>query len=281
MDIVLARTFLEVIATGSFVTAAERLHVTQSTVSTRIRTLEQELGQPLFHRSKSGATATFAGEQFERYATTLVRVWHQARHEVALPSGFRAVLSVGAQISLWDQLLVNWVSWMRVHAPDVAIRAERGIAETLVNHVVDGTLDIGVMYTPQHRPGYHVEKLFETELILVSTESTALTTSRENYVYVDWGTEFRAFHSIHYPKLSHPYFHVDSSAIGLQYILANGGAGYLPARSVTRHLDTGELNRVADAPVFVLPAYVIYSTDLDSDMRDVALEGLRQLATGH
>ena len=41
MDTELARTFLVVVATGSFVEAAQRLHVTQSTVSTRIQRLER------------------------------------------------------------------------------------------------------------------------------------------------------------------------------------------------------------------------------------------------
>ena len=52
METKLARTFLTVIATGNFVSAAERLHVTQSTVSARIRTLEEQLGCSLFVRNK-------------------------------------------------------------------------------------------------------------------------------------------------------------------------------------------------------------------------------------
>jgi len=61
MDIELARTFLAVVETGSFLDAADKVHVTQSTVSTRIRTLEQQLGRPVFERSKTGATLTPAG----------------------------------------------------------------------------------------------------------------------------------------------------------------------------------------------------------------------------
>ncbi len=49
------RTFLEVVETGSLVTAARRLHVTPSTVTARINGLEEEIGQKLLHRNKSGA----------------------------------------------------------------------------------------------------------------------------------------------------------------------------------------------------------------------------------
>ncbi len=47
MDVDRARTFLEIVHTGSFLKASDRLHVTQTTVSARIRTLEEELGRQL------------------------------------------------------------------------------------------------------------------------------------------------------------------------------------------------------------------------------------------
>src|SRR5690349_7697801 len=64
MDIELARTFLEIVSTGSFIKAADRLHVGQTTVSARVRLLEQQLGRPLFVRNKAGASLTPAGEHF-------------------------------------------------------------------------------------------------------------------------------------------------------------------------------------------------------------------------
>jgi LysR family transcriptional regulator, flagellar master operon regulator len=66
MNTELARTFLTVITSGSFVSAADRLHVSQSTVSTRIHTLEDQLGCTLFVRNKAGTTLTSAGRQFQR-----------------------------------------------------------------------------------------------------------------------------------------------------------------------------------------------------------------------
>ena len=48
------RTFVEVAACGNFHRAAESLHVTQSTVSARIRVLEDHFGLPLFRRGRSG-----------------------------------------------------------------------------------------------------------------------------------------------------------------------------------------------------------------------------------
>ena len=87
MDTELARTFLEIVSTGSFVRASDRLNVGQTTVSARIRILEQQLGRPLFVRNKGGATLTPEGERFLRYAPAFVQLWQRARHQVALPPG--------------------------------------------------------------------------------------------------------------------------------------------------------------------------------------------------
>jgi len=72
MDIDQVRTFLAVAANGSFLEAAGRLHVTQSTVSARIQNLESDLGTRLFVRNRSGATLTPSGRRFLRHAQSLV-----------------------------------------------------------------------------------------------------------------------------------------------------------------------------------------------------------------
>src|SRR5512139_2723608 len=108
MDTELARTFLAVVATGSFVDDAQRLYVTQSTVSSRIQRLEEELGADLFVRNKAGTTLTPAGRQFQRHASILTRTVEQARHEIGVVTGFRATLTIGCRIGLWEDLLLRW-----------------------------------------------------------------------------------------------------------------------------------------------------------------------------
>src|SRR5437588_12989684 len=132
MDTELARTFLVVIATGSFVEAAQRLHVTQSTVSTRIQRLEETLGAELFVRNKAGTTLTRAGQQFQRHAALLTRTVEQARHEIGIVSGFRATLTIGCRMGLWEDLLLRWLPIFGSLAPDVAVRALVSLEEDLM-----------------------------------------------------------------------------------------------------------------------------------------------------
>jgi len=280
MNIDLARTFLEIVETGNFNKAAERLNVTQSTVSMRIKALEDELGRSLFVRSKAGTELTAAGVQFRRYATTMVRVWEQARQEIALPPGLRTVLNIGGQFSLWDRLLVQWIPWMRTALPDVALRAEVGLSDGLMRQLAEGLLDIGVMYSPQSRPGLHTEKLLEERLVMVSTRRRTIDEWDDDYVFVDWGPEFRQNHGQSFPDLKTPAVSVGLGALGLQHVLSYGGTGYFPMRAVRAHIAAARLFPVTGAPEFRRPAWLVYAPDEGrEEWFHTALDGLRYVAS--
>ena len=278
MDTELARTFLAVVAAGSFVRAAERLFVTQSTVSARIHSLETELGCSLFVRNKAGTVLTSAGRQFQKHATTLLRVVAQARQDVGVPQGYRASLTIGARIGIWERLLSSALAHLRSAAPDVAVRAEIGFEEELMLGLVEGRIDIGVMYTPQSRPGLHVELVAREELVLVSTDSAERGEPGPNYVYIDWGPEFFARHNTVFPEFTGPALSTNVGWLGLQHILAHGGAGYFPRRLVAAHLAEGRLTVLPNAPTFELPAYVVYPLERDDSVFGPALTVIRRVA---
>jgi len=278
LDTELARTFLMVVAAGSFISAAERLHVTQSTVSARIRLLEDKLGCTLFVRNKAGTTLTPAGRQFQRHASTLVRTVEHARNDIGVPKGFRAALTVGGRFGLWEQLLLKWVPLMRKLAPDVSVRAEIGMDADLMQGLIEGRIDIGVMYTPQSRPGLKVEPLLEERLVLVSTDPDRPPEPGQGYVLIDWGSEFHARHGVSFPDFVGPALTANIGWLGLQHILENGGSGYFPLRLVRPHLEAGRLTRLRGAPEFSLPAYVVYAAEPDPDSIGAALVVMRDLA---
>ncbi len=280
MDIAQARTFLSIVETGNFNKAAEQVNVTQSTVSMRIKTLEDALGQKLFVRNKSGATLTAAGAQFLKHAQALVRIWEQARHEVSLPEKFGGVLSVGGQFTLWDNLLLKWIPWVRSAIPELAIRAEVGLSDGLMRQLIEGTLDIGVMYTPQSRPGLWFEELDSDLLVLVSTSEATKEPGEEGYVLVNWGPEFEMSYVQAYPNVEQPAVTVSHGPLGLRHILQNGGSGYFPERLVGQHLEEGLLFLVKDAPAFSRPVFMVYPEDRARDEKfNTALQGLRYVSS--
>ena len=276
------RTFLEIAETGNFNRAAERLNVTQSTVSARIRTLEAQLDRSLFVRAHNGAELTAAGRQFQRYALTAVRAWQQARQRIALPDGLRAALGLGIQVNLWERLIPSWLRWMRSNAGDVALQIEADYSESINRGLADGLLDVGVIYVPRTMPGFVIEPLLDERLVLVSSEPRRVTTDwQEDYVFVHWGDDFRTAHSQAYPEMMAPAISVGLGAIGLRHVLDRGGSGYFLESTVRPLLEQGRLHRVRGAATFRRPAYLMYPTNpADPDLLEIALDGLRAAAAG-
>ncbi len=278
MDITAARTFLEIVKTGSFVRAAANLNVTQTTVSARIRVLEEQLDRQLFVRNKAGARLTAPGDQFLRYANSLVQVWETALHQVALPAGRENVVSVGGEHSLWNPLLLDWLVWMRSKCADVAIRTQVDVADRLVDQVQEGTLDLAVVYAPPHRTGIVPELLLEEALVAVTTDGAA-TEFGEDYVHVDWGADFRNGYHAAFPEAASPAVSVSHGPLGLDYILAVGGSGYFRMEAARPHLASGRLRLLEGKPRFSYSVYAVYSAKADERLMERVRAGLRSVAS--
>ena len=277
MDINLARTFLVIADTGSFIDAAKRMNIAQSTVSARMKTLEDLLGQPLFERSKTGADLTAAGAQFQKHALALVRVWQHAQLEVGIAEEHRDHLAVGAVASLWDGFLLRWVGAMREGIPDIAITANSGIGSALIQRLVEGTLDLAVLYRPTQPPGLLIEHLFDEELVLVNGTATGKR-ARSEYVFVDWGPEFQADHAAAFPEFSKPGLNLGLGSLAVDYLLQSSASAYLPTRLVKSHVARGRLRIPKGARRFVSPVYMVYPETRDEEAYEPILQLLRQSA---
>ena len=277
MDIDRARTFLEIVHTGSFLKASERLHVTQTTVSARIRTLEEALGRKLFVRTRNGAALTAAGREFERFAQSFVQVWERARQQLSVPPGRTGVVAVGGETTLWNPLLLDWLVWMKEHCPQVAIHAQVGIPDQLLERLRTGALDIAVLYAPTLMPGFRVELVEEEQLVLVRKAASPGDDGEPDYVHVDWGPQFIGQYGQAW--FTEPALQVSFGPLALHYILRTGGMGYFRKGTVAPYLATGQLDRVEGAPEFTYPAYAVYPEAGEGrpDVQD-ALRGLKQIA---
>lgn len=273
MDIELARTFLEIARCGSFIAAAERLHVTQTAVTARVQNLEAQLGCVLFVRNRGGARLTEHGERFVNHASQLVQTWEAARRELPLPVGTGDLLALGSEVSLWNPLLLDWLGQLRRQRPALAVSAETGERRTLHEKLEHGVLDAALVHQPDYWPGMQVEQLLEEKLIHVRT--TALD---GNYVYVDWGEDFRRQHDTALPHLARAGLTLDLGPLALYFLLENGGSGYFRTRVVRRYLEDGRLQRVPEAPEFSYPIYVVYPRNRNSDTVVAALAALREVA---
>lgn len=277
MDIDQAKTFLAIAAHGSFLEAASRLHVTQSTVSARVRSLETELGATLFVRNRAGASLTAAGRRFLDHAKNLVTTLDQAKHDVGLPERYARSLRLGARIALWEGFLPRFTEWLRAEVPSLSIHADIGFEEDLMRRMIEGSLDIACMYSPTHAPGLVVEHLFDENLVLVTSDANARWPG-EDYIHVDWGPGFHALQRDAYPDQPSPSRRVNIGWLALQMMLTDGGSAYLPERMARPYLKAGRLHRIDGAPGFAHPAYMLFARETADESIREALRGLRELA---
>lgn len=166
---------------------------------------------------------------------------------------------------------------MRIAAPDISLRLEIGFEADIMQRLIEGTVDIGVLYTPTSRPGLVVELLFDETLVLV-TSDLAREWPDPDYIHIDWGPEFHAQFSNHYSDFAPPALVANVGWLGVQQLLTFGGSGYFPRRIVRKHIEAGQLWRIPGAPQFNLSAYVVFPRENHSSALKNALDGLRTLA---
>ncbi|MDF1692362.1 MAG: LysR family transcriptional regulator [Zhongshania sp.] len=275
MDIELARTFLEVMGEGSFIGAAERLHVSQTAVTARVQSLEETLGCQLFVRNRAGARLTLEGERFVAYATTLVQTWACARAEMKLPRGRASRLRIGAENSLWNPVLTNWVLWIQQDLPSVALHTDVSDPKSLLNKLEKGLLDAIIVHRPNYFSGFVVEQLLEEKLVHVE----AVAKPSPN-LFVDWGAEFKAQYDAALPQPRQAAFSFNLGPLALHILLRSGGNGYFRTRVVEPYIRSGELRRVIDSPEFTYPIYLVFRAGMLADDLSQALAGLRAGVAG-
>ena len=163
-----------VVDEGGFTRAASSIPVSQPALSQSIRTLERELGTPLFERLGREVRLTAAGSAFLGPARAMLREAANARSVVADVAGLAAGhLDVVCLPTLVVEPLVGLVGAFRRAHPAVTLRiAEPEDAAALVELVRNGACELGLGEGGVGAPGVEVEVLFEQELLAVLPPGT-------------------------------------------------------------------------------------------------------------
>jgi DNA-binding transcriptional LysR family regulator len=263
MDISLLKTFLEVARTRHFGRAAERLFVTQSAVSARIKLLEDTLGVTLFSRKRNDIQLTPAGQRLQRHAETMVRGWERARQELALGEQFVETLAVGCAFDLWPLLVRDWAIRVADELPGVALQLELHANDLLSQRLLSGVLDLAFMFDPPQISELVVRQIADVPLLMVSTVSGAGARDAlsRDYVLVDWGPAFALRHARHFTDMPAPVMRVGLGTVALDLLMTRGGAAYLAQPMVAPLIEQGRLFVVADAPVIERSVYGVLMPD--------------------
>ena len=170
MQIDLIETFLDLMETRSFNRTAERLNITQSTVSHRVKALEAQFNRKLFTRNKGGTAPTASGLRFLDHAKALQHQWHEATRAVESAGAYERSMRLGIQHDLAEAFAGRWLSAIRADLPATSIYMEADYSNQMNRDLAAGDLDLAILYTPHYLPDLHYERIGEHDYILVSTD---------------------------------------------------------------------------------------------------------------
>src|SRR5258706_283530 len=138
----LLRAFRSAARHLSFTRAAREQFVTQSAVSRAMRTLEEQLGQPLFHRVNRALTLTHAGEELYRASDEALGLIDAATDRLTGSARALAFTTTTALASTW--LVPKLPQFTRLHpGTDVRIFASNDMVDLEREHI-----DVALRFVP-------------------------------------------------------------------------------------------------------------------------------------
>jgi len=168
MELRLLRAFAVVVETGSFTAAADRLHVTQPTISKAIKQLEDDMGQPLILRGSRPLRLTDVGQVVFHHAGEILRASAQLDAAVAdVASLARGELRIGAP-PLGPRLFVQRIVAFSRRYPGVELKFLEDGSRTIEAGLLNGELELGGLLAPIDTSVFERRTLVEDHLGLLA-----------------------------------------------------------------------------------------------------------------
>jgi len=198
------RSFLEVAKLHSFSRAAEKLCRTQPAISTHVRLLEQECGEKLFDRSGKQVLLTPAGEILSKCAATMLALHKEALQAVAeLKQTLCGKLYIGANEATCLYVLPKAFARFKQLYPQVQISIYRSFSHKILQKVLEGMVELGIVTLPQTMNNMEVIPIFRDEVQVVVPKDHPLAKNRSVTV------EELAHHPLVLPKTGHTRVVID------------------------------------------------------------------------
>ncbi|HEX7890203.1 MAG TPA: LysR substrate-binding domain-containing protein [Ramlibacter sp.] len=174
------RYFDAIAETLNFTRAAERLHVTQSTLSHQIKQLEDEVGAPLFDRGGKRVRLTEAGEILRSHMTPALEQIDLGLQALRAPAeAITGSIRLGTTPSFNTQMVPTCVATLLKSYPGVQVNVEELAAGQILKRLRSGHLDMAVSYPPGDGGDLWFEPLYKEELRLVVAVNHPLARRRK------------------------------------------------------------------------------------------------------
>jgi len=277
MDLVLARTFLEVCQTRHFGRAAENLHLTTSAVSARIRLLENELNARLFIRLHNEIDLTDTAKRLIPQFRNMLSLWEQTRFIATVEADPAPNLNVMFTPGIWESYDSTWIKQLLARHSDLRFRFETGVSTEIIGRLQLNKADIGLTIETHSGDDVRSKQVGELELCLFSDMQ-----GREldeiigiDYIHVDWGTSFTTQFLSVFSDYLNTKITVSTARIAADLLVDLPGSAYFPQSIAEKMKPFVPMHLVANAPRFRVPVFAVYlASNQKSDLIKEAVEAM-------
>ena len=166
------RYFLAVAEAGSFSRAADRLGISQPSVSQQMRDLEAGLRVSLFQRRGKRILLTSTGLIFEEHARAILRQLENFLQEVSSePGQLRGALHVGVVPVLNVALMPDLLGLFAAKHPGINLTVEEISSTEIETALEEGRMNVGLGFLTRHSPNLRYERLCTDEFALIVSQS--------------------------------------------------------------------------------------------------------------
>lgn len=276
MDFNKIESFIRIVETGSITNAAEKLYISQSTLSDRLTALEAELGTRLIQRSPGNKKLelTEKGVDFLDFAARYLELnkevedWKQNRQRLQLK--ISAPQSVNAY--LFRNFYKKYLEKDKHHL-EISSHWNR----TIYNMVYSSDTDIGIVSRPYQSKQVMTEALIEEPLFVIYDKRYANYTNlqqlnKKDQIYIGWGPTYEEWYNNHWDSNELPKVTLDSPELLMNYLEAKNAWAIIPLcmyQAITvfnKHIE--EIRK--DIPI-KRSLYMIYQKGV-SDARNQTIE---------
>ncbi|EOC99857.1 LysR family transcriptional regulator [Caldisalinibacter kiritimatiensis] len=169
MDFRQLETFVEVAKLKSFSRAAEKLYLTQPTVTSHIQNLEKELGTLLINRLSKKITLTDAGEILYKYAVNIINMREMAEFDLGVHKGkIEGHLEISSSSIPKQYVLPHLLKEFSKKYPDVTFTVSHNDSKTVTDNILQGNTDFGIVGAKYNSKHLEYINLIEDSLVVIT-----------------------------------------------------------------------------------------------------------------
>ncbi len=289
MNLRFVEAFYWVASLKSISRAAEKLFLTQSAMSSRIATLEEELGILLLDRRDKQFKLTIAGARFLVYAQKLLDLQREVKAEMGSGAPMAVAMRIGAIESVLHSWLIPWLEKLRIDHPGLELELTVETTPILMEQIERGTLDLVFAVLPASADGVRNHALPVMDMAFVGNP---LLHKKRNYRL----DELAEMELLTFQKGSQPHVtlldlfkqnrmepkkvHAISSISAMVQLVQGGfGVALLPRAAVQRLTGFASLKMLTcDKNVKGLPIHASYRTDPTSSSVETVVRSAVEFA---